>query len=117
MKSYILLENIEIYAHHGVSRQEAIVGNNFLINIRIKAEMSSAIFTDNLTDTLNYAEIYEIIKTEMDIPSKLLEHAGGRIVKALKNKFAEIEEIELKISKKNPPIEGQIEFASVILID
>jgi len=117
MKSYILLENIEIYAHHGVFKQETLVGNNFEINVRIKADISSAVRTDNLNDTLNYAEIYEIIKKEMDIPSRLLEHVGGRIIKSLKTYSPIIEEVELKISKKNPPTGGQVGLASIILID
>ncbi len=117
MKSYIQLENIEIYAHHGVFAQETSVGNTFIINLKIKADILDATESDNLEDTLNYGEIYHVVKKEMDIPSKLLEHVGGRIIKSLKASFPSIEEIELKISKRNPPIGGQIEYASIILSD
>lgn len=117
MKTYIQLENIEIHAHHGVYGQETLVGNNFRINLKIKVDVSDAVNSDNLDDTLNYGEIYHIIKKEMEIPSKLLEHVGGRIIKSLKTSFPKIEEIELKISKQNPPTGGQIDYASIILID
>ncbi len=117
MKSYILLENIEIYAHHGVLEQETVVGNTFILNLKIKADISKATVSDHLEDTLNYAEIYEIIKKEMEIPSKLLEHVAGRIIRSLKAAFPPIEKIELKISKRNPPMGGQMDYASIILVD
>jgi len=117
MKSYILLENIEIYAYHGVYEHETRVGNNFVINLKLTIDISAAVDSDNLEDTLNYGEIYNIIKHEMSIPSKLLEHAGGRILRSLKGNFPKIEQIELKLTKKNPPVGGPLESASIILID
>lgn len=117
MKSYILLENIEIYAHHGVFRQETVVGNTFILNIKLKVDVQNSANSDRLQDTVSYADIYNIINQEMKIPARLLEHIGGRILKTIKKDFPQIEEIELKISKKNPPLGGQVEYASVILID
>lgn len=116
MQSYILLENIEIYAHHGVMPQETLVGNTFILNLKIKANVSKATETDNLAETINYAKVYELLEEEMAVSSKLLEHVAGRIIKRLKKEFPRIEEIEIKLSKRNPPIKGQVEYASVILI-
>lgn len=116
MQSYILLENIEIYAHHGVMPQETLVGNTFILNLKIKANVSKATETDNLAETINYAKVYELLEEEMAVSSKLLEHVAGRIIKRLKKEFPRIEEIEIKLSKRNPPINGQVEYASVILI-
>jgi dihydroneopterin aldolase len=117
MESYILLENIQIYAHHGVFNQETLVGNNFVVNLKIKINLSKAVSSDNLNDTVSYALVYEVVKREMTINSKLLEHVAGRIVSSLKKEFQEIEQIELKLSKLNPPVGGQVESASVVLID
>lgn len=116
MQSYILLENIEIYAHHGVMTQETLVGNTFILNLKIKANVSKATETDNLAETINYAKVYELLEEEMAVSSKLLEHVAGRIIKRLKKEFPQIEEIEIKLSKRNPPINGKVEYASVILI-
>lgn len=117
MISYILLENIKIYAHHGVFDQETKVGNNFRIDVKIKADISKATTSDSLEDTISYATVYQIIEKEMEVPSKLLEHVGGRIIRSLKTSFANIDEVELRISKQNPPTGGQVEYASIILID
>ncbi len=117
MKTYIFLEDIEIYAYHGFFEQENRVGNRFLVNVKITVDISKACHTDNLDDTVDYGKIYNIIKKEMDTPSRLLEHAGGRIIRSLKAGFPEIDKIELKISKKNPPTGGQVGAAGIILVE
>ncbi len=116
MISYILLENIELYAHHGVFEQENKVGNIFIVDLKLKTDVSMAIETDNLNETVNYGMIYNFVKEEMSIPSKLLEHVAGRIIKRLKDEFPQIQEIEIKISKRNPPVGGQVSYASIVLI-
>lgn len=115
--SYIVLENIQIFAHHGVMEQEAKVGNHFSVSVKLKVDLTKASETDNVDDTISYADIYNIIKEEMQQPSKLLEHVAGRIVSHLKMEFPSIEEIEIKLSKLNPPMGAQLDAASVILID
>lgn len=117
MKSYILLENIEIFAHHGVFAQETKVGNSFMINLKLEVDLKNPSFSDELEDTVSYAEVFQIVKEEMKIPSKLLEHVAGRIIRRLKTTYTEIESAEIKLSKRNPPVGGQVDFASVVLID
>ena len=72
--SYILLKDICCFAYHGVAPQENIIGNEYIINLKLKVDISQAIQTDDVVDTVNYAEIHEAVKAEMSIPSKLLEH-------------------------------------------
>ncbi|MDR1883619.1 MAG: dihydroneopterin aldolase [Prevotella sp.] len=117
MKSFILLENLVFYANHGVFEQEATVGNVYVVNLRIEADLERASLSDDLGDTISYADIYEDVKREMMIPSKLLEHVAKRIICRLKDSFPRIESIEIKLSKRNPPIGAQLDYASVILID
>lgn len=117
MKSSILLENIVFYAHHGVLRQETVVGNVFIVNLKVDLDLEKSCLSDNLADTISYADIYECVKNEMMIPSKLLEHAAYRIISRLKEKYTQIDKIEIKLSKRNPPIGGQLDYASVVLTD
>jgi len=118
MESIILLENMVFHAKHGVFAQENIVGNTFIVNLKIKtSSLSEAFINDDIEDTLNYADVYDIVKEEMAIPSKLLEHVGYRIIKRLKGFSEKVTWVELKISKQNPPVDGQVEYASVILTD
>ncbi len=90
MTSYILLENIRFFAYHGVAPQETTVGNEFVVSLRLKTDIARAMESDDVADTVNYAEIHQAVKEEMDIPSKLLEHVAGRIVRRLFNDFPPI---------------------------
>ena len=70
---------------------------------------------DELDDTINYAAVYAVVKEQMDIPSKLIEHVAGRILYALKERFPQLAAVELKLSKLNPPFGGDVHSASIIL--
>ena len=113
--SYILLKEIRCYAYHGVAPQENLIGNEYIIDLKLKVNISKAAQTDEVADTVNYAEVHHVIMTEMAVTSKLLEHAGGRIVEKLFQQFPTIEEIELRLSKRNPPMGADIESAGIEL--
>lgn len=116
MNSYIFLDNVRFFAYHGVGEQEQKVGNEFTINVRLKVDISRAIETDDVSHTVSYADVYETIKTEIEIPSKLLEHVCGRIVKRLFRTFPAIKGIELKLAKRNPPMNADLDAAGVEML-
>ncbi len=111
----IMLENMEFYAHHGHFDEEQKVGNLYRVNIKIDTDLEKASGTDMLDDTIDYSIIYQIIKKQMQIPSKLMEHVAGRIIDAVYANFTKIEKITLKITKLNPPLEGKTEGVSIVL--
>lgn len=115
MISKIELRSMKFYAYHGVLEQEKKVGNHFLIDLLLTAPLEKAIASDDITDTISYATVYELVKEEMEIPSDLLEHAAGRILFSLKKHFPQLSEIELKLSKLTPPLGGDVLSASIIL--
>lgn len=106
---------MNFYSFHGVNEQETKVGNTFIVNLKIGGDFSKACKSDNIEDAINYASIYDDLKKIMDEPCKLLEHLAEKICTKLKQTYQKIEVIEIKISKINPPILGQIESASIIL--
>lgn len=113
--SYIFLKEIRCYAYHGVAPQENLIGNEYVIDLKLKVDISRASRTDDVTDTVSYADVLELVKVEMNIPSKLLEHVGGRIAEKLFEAFPAIEEIELRLSKRNPPMGADIDVAGIEL--
>ena len=108
---------MKFYAYHGVLEQERRVGNTFVVDLTLTAPLEKAVQSDQLEDTINYAEVYELTKQEMNIPSQLLEHVAGRICRALRHHFPQIEQSEIRVSKLNPPFGGDVHSASVLLID
>lgn len=115
MISKIELQAMKFHAYHGAFPQETRVGNTFIVDLTLTAPLERAIASDDLKDTINYASVFMIVKEEMAISSKLLEHVAGRILVALKSAFPELIEAELKLSKLNPPFGGDVYSAAVIL--
>ena len=112
-KMSIHLCGMKFYAYHGVAPQETKVGNEYTVSLRLKTDITRAIGSDDVLDTVNYAEIHQVVKAEMDIPSKLLEHVAGRIIRRLFSEFPSIEHIDLTLSKRNPPMGADIAAAGV----
>jgi len=103
------------HAYHGVMKQELIVGNTFQVDLKLFLDLSQAVQTDNLEDTVNYADIFNLVKEEMATPSHLLEHIAGRIVQKIKQKYPAIAKITIRLAKLNPPVQGEVQAAAVIL--
>ena len=100
----ISLTGLRFYAYHGVEPQEAIVGAWYTVDISITADVTDAIQSDNLSGTINYAQVTEVIKQQMLIRSALLEHVAGRIAQALLDSFPAIKALTIKVCKENPPV-------------
>lgn len=111
--SYVFLKDIHCYAYHGVAPQENLIGNEYIINLKLKVDISKAAQTDEVEDTVSYADVHDVIKNEMAIPSKLLEHVGRRIIEKLFMTFPTIEEVEFQLSKRNPPMGADIDVAGI----
>lgn len=111
----IELEGMEFKAYHGCLEQEKVRGNVFTVDFRGELDLSAAAESDNLADTLNYGEIYDIVADEMSIPSELLENVAGRIVKAIEAKFPGLISFSVRVSKKRPPVEGVAQWSRVTL--
>ena len=116
MSSKIYLRNVRFHAFHGVLPLEGIVGNDYLVNLVLDYDFSSAMKTDDLQGTLNYAEVYQKVREEMVVPSKLLEHVAGRIAHRLFSDFPEIQKLQLSITKVNPPMGADSDGAGVEVI-
>ncbi len=104
----IHLEGMEFFAYHGCFSEEQIIGTKFLVDLVVDADTLHAEQSDKLNDTLNYTEMYQVVRFEMQTKSHLLEHVAGRIVFALCSRFPQIHSISLKIAKLNPPVRGKV---------
>ncbi len=109
------MREVRFHAFHGVMPQERKVGAEFAVSLRVGVDLSRAVESDNVEDTLNYATLYEVVKKEMIIPSRLLEHVAGRIGKAVFSHFPQVESADVVITKQNPPMGADCNGASVEL--
>lgn len=113
--STISIEGMEFFAYHGCFDEEQVIGTKFLVDLYFETETGEAELTDDLSKTINYQNVFLIVKEEMKLKSKLLEHVGRRILTRLKSEYPNIETATLKISKLNPPLGGKMVNVSVTL--
>jgi len=110
----IILERIKLYGYHGCHKEERITGGNYEIDVLLETDLTKPAASDQLSDTIDYCHIYEIVKKQMAIPSNLIEHVAKRIADNIIAECKEIEELEVKVSKLLPPVNGDVERVSVI---
>lgn len=115
MKTGIELAGMRFYARHGVFQQEQEVGNWFLVNLSLSVDVTAAVQSDCLEETINYASVYQLVEEEMSIPSQLIEHVAGRIAQRIEVTFPSVQSLRIKVTKQTPPFKGQIGGVSVIL--
>lgn len=106
METTIYIKQLKLFGHHGVSKQERMIGNEFFVDVEIKYPFIKACLTDSVTDTINYAEVIEIIREVNRTPSSLLEHFAWRIREALCKTFPSISSGKITVAKPFPPIPG-----------
>ena len=109
----IAINGMRFYAHHGCFEEERAIGTHFLVDLCMEVDAKKAEVSDNIADTVNYLEVYQVVKREMGQPSHLLEHVAHRIGEAVLCQFADTKSVVVRVSKLNPPLGGQMESVSV----
>lgn len=103
-ETFVCIDNMRFRARHGVMPQEQDTGGTFEVSMRIGYPFAASLDTDDVNDTINYANVYELVKKEMQQPSHLIEHVVGRITKKLFAEFPSITSVDIKLKKINPPM-------------
>jgi 7,8-dihydroneopterin aldolase/epimerase/oxygenase len=108
----INLFGLRFFAFHGLYPEEQKLGNEFEVNVSVTRIINTGIVTD-ITDTLNYVELYQLINREMLIPRKLLETLAMEIAMQIHQQFEKIKKVEFEITKLHLPVERFTGQASV----
>ncbi len=115
--SSIHLKDIKIYAFHGCLEEEEKIGSDYVVNLNVKTNLHQAAISDDLEDTLDYVMLHAIVKEQMAIRSKLLEHVAQRILDEIFEKAnQDILEARVTVAKINPPIGGDVAEVSVTMV-
>ena len=111
----ININGIKVYAYHGCMEEEAVIGGNYIVDVKVETDFEEAALKDDLTKTVDYVKVNEIVRREMAIRSKLIEAVGKRIIDGLINEIPRIQSVEVMLTKINPPVKGGVEKVSVVL--
>jgi len=112
---YIILSNIKTYSYHGCMEEEEKIGAEFSTNLKVKTDLQKAAETDDLRYGLDYTRLNEIVMEQMQIRAKLMETVALRIIHQILGEFSIAQEVEVQITKLNPPVGGHIEAVSVVM--
>jgi dihydroneopterin aldolase len=109
----IRLINMSFYAYHGVSAAEKETGRRYEVDCDLYLDLTRAAASDKLTDTVNYAKVYETVESVIaDKKYSLIESLAAEICKQLLT-FEQIESVRIKVRKKMPPIPGNLDYIEV----
>jgi len=117
LKSGVLsIEGMQFYAYHGCLPEETKIGTEYKVDVEIVGDFNASVNEDELKNTFDYTSIYNLVKKEMRIPSKLIEHVAGRIASAIKTELSGIEKLHISVIKINPPVNGNIAQSKIKLV-
>ena len=104
----IKLNNIRTFSYHGCLIEESKIGSDYRVDLKVKTGLKLSAKTDDLNDTVDYVHLNKIVKEEMDIRSKLLEHVAKRITDRIFSEILPVTKVKISVLKLNPPIGGDV---------
>lgn len=117
MKNTVEVNGIKLYAFHGCLNEEGAIGGHYVVDVSVTTNFTEAMQEDDLNKTIDYVIVNRIVKREMAIRSKLIEHVGYRIVQAIKEEIQRVDSIRVKVTKIAPPINGDVDNVAIVIED
>ncbi len=105
----ISMPEMRFYTYHGVLPQEREMGGEYRLSLLLYIDTKDAhqaLYHDDLAGTVNYAEVYDLVRCEMQRPTQLLEALAARIAHSLLRHFSLLRQVDVKVTKCMPPIAG-----------
>ena len=112
----MILRRMEYYGYHGVFEEERKLGQRFYVDLELELDLSKAGASDNLEETVNYAEVHELIQGIMrDTSFKLIEALAECIASKVLDTYTIIDALTVKVTKPHPPFDIHFEGVTVEL--
>ncbi len=110
----IRIDDIKIYAFHGVLEEEKENGQGFVVSAELGLDLKKTGTTDNLNYSVNYADVTEtIMKSFTETAFDTIEAAAETVIEAILQDYELIRSVTLKVSKPNAPINADFRDVSV----
>jgi FolB domain len=111
----VTVKDIRCFSYHGCLDEEAIIGNDYLVDVEMTTDFKESAEQDDLSKTIDYVIVNQIVEQEMAKRSKLIETVGYRILRRLQNESFEFDKNAYRDKKINPPLNGDVGYVSVII--
>ena len=112
IKQKVSLEGVRFFAYHGFYPEEQILGTEFIIDVDTELEVFTA-GEDEISNTVNYEKLFQIISVEMKTPRKLLETVAHAILEQIRHEFLAVKNIRVLIRKMHPPLGGDVRNSAI----
>jgi len=113
----INLQEAEFFAFHGFYPEEQLLGCRFLVDISVSFEPVGDLSKDEIENTVNYEQLYNIACEEMQYTRKLIETVGQSIAGKIRQTYPFVTSIKVAIKKIDPPLKGKVAHSSVVIFN
>lgn len=112
----IHIQGLEIFAYHGVNKEEKRDGQRFVLDIAMQADLSIPCTTDNLNTTVNYAAVVKTVCATMTAQSDdLIERAAQRVADAILAGYPAVEAVTVTLKKPDAPMKAAFDYVAVTI--
>ncbi len=116
MADFIRLTGIKGFGYHGVFEEERANGQDFYVDVELEVDLTRASVSDDVKDTINYAEVTDLVVEEITTnPVSLIEKLAGRIAERIKITFAQAAQVTVTVHKPQAPVSAAVKDISVTI--
>jgi dihydroneopterin aldolase len=113
MTGRIHLKNMAFYGYHGHHPEENALGQRFLVDLVLEADVAEAARTDSLHAAVDYVRVHALCRRVVEQEKvKLLETLGARIIDAILRECPKVDRVEILIKKPAAPIPGTLDYVA-----
>lgn len=111
----ILITGISANGFHGVLPEERRAGQVFVVDCELHLNLTAAIKSDELSKTINYAEVALLIREIVEGPAlNLIEALAGKIADAIMKRYRKVQKVVITVHKPEAPI--PVDFLDVAVV-
>lgn len=112
----ITIKGMEFFGKHGVLPEEKSLGQQFIVDVEIYKSLQEAGSTDTLDKTVNYADVFQLVKDMVRGPAlNLIETLAEKIADMILKRY-EVNQVLVRVKKPQAPIPGTFAYVSVEIV-
>ena len=116
MADLIRITGVKAFGYHGVFETERASGQDFYVDIELEVDLTRASVSDDVKDTINYAEVTDMVVEEITTnPVSLIEKLAGRIAERIKVTYDQAARVTVTVHKPQAPVSAQVKDISVTI--
>ena len=116
MADLIEIKGIKSFGYHGVLESEKITGQDFYVDVVLEVDLTRASVSDDVADTINYAEVTDLVVREITgDPVSLIEKLAGNIADRIKATYPQAATVSITVHKPQAPVNAQVKDISVTI--